>query len=415
MVTVKRRYRYVYEDVSRHGQVRLYFWRGKGYGKIRMRATLGAKAFEDLYDSLLNQVEAGALTRAPRDTPRRGTLRWLGVLYSSSAEFGQLDPSTQTVARRTLDSIYSEPVSPRAAEVFGDCPLASFTAKSVAILRDRKKATPEAANMRLKRLRAMFKWALKPENADLGVTANPARDVAKLSPKRKGGFPRWTPGDLDKFEARYALGSKQRLALALLMYTGVRRSDVVRLGPPMEQDGVLTWTQHKGRNRNPIEVSIPIIPELREMIEATAAVGATTYLVTQYGKPFTDKGFGQRMGAWCADAGLPGKNSHGVRKAAATRAAERGASAHALMAMFGWLDIKQAELYTRDASRRKLARDNAHLLGGGAAPNLSHLGPQLQAGGKEIDEKPNDIREIPHGWRPVGESNPCFQRERLAS
>jgi hypothetical protein len=86
MVTVKRRYRYVYEDVSRHGQVRLYFWRGKGYGKMRMRATLGAKAFEDLYDSLLNQVEAGALTRAPRDTPRRGVRfqsqsRYLGLSH----------------------------------------------------------------------------------------------------------------------------------------------------------------------------------------------------------------------------------------------------------------------------------------------------------------------------------------------
>jgi hypothetical protein len=65
--------------------------------------------------------------------------------------------------------------------------------------------------------------------ADLGITANPARDVIKLKPKRKGGFPRWKPADPDKFEARFPTGRKARLALALLMFTGARRSDLVRL------------------------------------------------------------------------------------------------------------------------------------------------------------------------------------------
>jgi hypothetical protein len=69
------------------------------------------------------------------------------------------------------------------------------------------------------------------------------------------------------------------------------------------------------------------------------------------------------MKEWCRQASLPDKNSHGVRKAAATRAAERGASAHALMAMFGWLSLPQAELYTREAERKRLARENVHLLG----------------------------------------------------
>jgi len=49
------------------------------------------------------------------------------------------------------------------------------------------------------------------------------------------------------------------------------------------------------------------------------------------------------------------KSAHGLRKAAATRAAENGATAHELMAIFGWVDIKEAELYTRAANRRRLA------------------------------------------------------------
>ena len=69
------------------------------------------------------------------------------------------------------------------------------------------------------------------------------------------------------------------------------------------------------------------------------------------------------MADWCKEAGLHGLNSHSVRKAAATRMAERGASVHALMATFAWLDIKQAELYTRQAQRRRLAGENAHLRG----------------------------------------------------
>jgi hypothetical protein len=49
------------------------------------------------------------------------------------------------------------------------------------------------------------------------------------------------------------------------------------------------------------------------------------------------------------------KSAHGVRKIAATIAAESGATAHQLMAIFGWLNIKQAERYTREAERAKLA------------------------------------------------------------
>jgi integrase len=133
----------------------------------------------------------------------------------------------------------------------------------------------------------------------------------------------------------------------------------------MVRDGILTWLPHKGRNlEEPVEVSIPIIPELRAAIDdATPLVGTTTYLVTQYGRAFTAEGFGNKMADWCGEAGIEGKNSHGVRKAAATRMAERGASTHTLMALFGWLDIKQAELYTREAERKRLAREHAHLLG----------------------------------------------------
>jgi integrase len=373
VVTVERHYRYVYEDESRHGQIRVYFWRGPGHRKVRIRERIGTPEFDRRHADLLDQGAAGAFKAKPLGAPIPHTLRWLCHLYMQSAECGQLDPRTRHVTKLILDSIYAEPIVPGAKEVFGDCPLPEFTAKSVTVLRDRKAAAPEAANSRIRRLRSVFKWALLPANADLGITTNPARDVAYLKPKRAGGFPAWRPEDLDKFEACHPIGSKARLALALLIFVGARRSDVVRLGRAMEQDGVgrdgkpirvLSFVPHKGRNKaDPVEVNMPIIPDLRAVIDGTPVVGRTTYLVTQYGRPFTAESFGNKMAHWCRLAGLAGKNSHGVRKAAARRAAERGASTKTLMALFGWLDIKQAERYTRDASRKKLAAENAHLLG----------------------------------------------------
>jgi hypothetical protein len=54
--------------------------------------------------------------------------------------------------------------------------------------------------------------------------------------------------------------------------------------------------------------------------------------------------------------------------------ADRGANAHALMATFGGLDIKQAELYRRQAERKRFASENAHLLGTNGVEKIPHLG-----------------------------------------
>jgi hypothetical protein len=101
---------------------------------------------------------------------------------------------------------------------------------------------------------------------------------------------------------------------------------------------------------------------LLESISACQVVGRETFLITQYGKAFTAKGFGNRFRVWCDRAGLTECSAHGIRKCSATRAAENGATTHELMAMYGWLTTKEAERYTRAASRRKLGRKGATFL-----------------------------------------------------
>ena len=97
------------------------------------------------------------------------------------------------------------------------------------------------------------------------------------------------------------------------------------------------------------------------IIEASV-IGTTTFLVTEYGKPFTAPGFGGWFRARCDAAGLPNCSAHGLRKAGAARAAENGATVHELMAIFGWLSLKEAERYTAAAERRHLARNASALL-----------------------------------------------------
>ena len=169
------------------------------------------------------------------------------------------------------------------------------------------------------------------------------------------------PTELEQYEKHHLIGTKARLALALFMYTGSRRSDAVRLGRQHAPDGWFRFKQHKNRNRHPIEVEIPILPELQRIIDASPT-GDLTYLVTEFGRPFSIAGFGNKFREWCNQAGLPHCSAHGLRKAGATRAAENGATEHQLMAILAWKTIQEAERYTKTARRKKIASDAMALL-----------------------------------------------------
>ena len=107
-------------------------------------------------------------------------------------------------------------------------------------------------------------------------------------------------------------------------------------------------------------LELPMLPALQKAIEA-GPTGPLTYLVTDYGQPFKVAGFGNWFRDRCVEAGVPGR-AHGLRKAGATRVAELGATPHQLMALYGWLTLAEAERYTRQASRRKLAGEAAHMM-----------------------------------------------------
>jgi integrase len=340
--------RYVERNTTRHGGVR-YYVRVRGVRIGRLTAEPGSRAFIEQHRALLSG-------ETPADQPVRpvpvgrpaaqGTIAWLCQQYYASPKFKALERNR--VRRQILDRVCDE---------IGTASAKHLLPRHVRKLRDDRADAPAAANSIVKALRQLYRWA----GEALDVQGNPALEVAYLSSNNPDGFHEWSEQEIQKYEACHPVGTMARLALDLFLYTGVRKSDACRLGPQMEQRGCIVFTEYKGRRRNPKHRQIPILPVLRASIDATPS-GHLAYLVTAFGKPFTAPGLGNRMRKWCDAAGLPQCSAHGLRKAGAIRCAERGATEHQLMALFGWDSPKQAALYTRKANRTRLTNEAMRFL-----------------------------------------------------
>jgi integrase len=356
---------YLISDTDRHGN-RRYYVRKPGRPKIRIRAIPGTPELLDEYQRAIN----GEIAKPKLEPASQGSLRWLCVLYFQSVDFQQLGESTAHVRRLILEGICQSKTTKGIER--GSLPFARMEERHIREIRDERADRPESANAHLKALRQLFKWAKKTGR----TSTNPAALVERLR-NSSSGFHTWTEEEVAQFEAHHPIGTKARLAFALMRYTGVRRSDVVKLGKGMERDGALVFTITKGAQRKgrpgesapgPKRLALPILSPLRAIIDATPS-GHLNYLVTEYQKPFSVAGFGNKFRDWCNEAGLPHCTSHGIRKHAAVVAAENGATEHQLMAMFGWDSPKQAAVYTRKANREKIAKGAMHLLASGNENN----------------------------------------------
>jgi integrase len=346
---VKIKLRYLVQDLDRHGNVRSYVRLG-GKPKVRIRGMPGTAEFMAAYHAALSDIDSEDNRRQYRRADK-GSFGYVCLAYYASADFNRLDPATQSWQRHALDRI---------CQNHADKPIAKMTSKHVKRLRDDLKDTPSQSQKLLKALRAMFKWANEAEE----VENNPTVGVKAIKYLTKGHHA-WTLSEVKQFELRHAIGTKARLAMALLLYTAWRREDAVRLGPQhtvevRKPDGTtekrIHYRQGKGENRNPMDMDVPLHQDLAEIIEATQS-GHLTFLVTAHGKPFTPAGFGNWFRERCDEANLRHCSAHGLRKATASRLAERGASAHQIMAWLGLRTLTEAERYTRAARQAKLADD----------------------------------------------------------
>ena len=147
------------------------------------------------------------------------------------------------------------------------------------------------------------------------------------------------------------MGTRERLAFTILLYTGLRRGDAAALGPAHVADGIITVETEKTGEI----VDIPILPELAKALAATK-LGDRTFIAGVNGGPMTKESFGNWFKEACVKAGVPG-SAHGLRKAGATRGADNGMTSSQLKAIFGWRGDDQVTRYTRQADRKRLARE----------------------------------------------------------
>jgi integrase len=289
--------------------------------------------------------------------------------YYRSADFRHLDSRTQQVRRLILDGLCKRGAGP--------LPYNKLTPLSILKWRDAKADRPEAANALIKALRQLYTFAIEYRYA----ARNPAKDVKYLK-GNPDGFHSWTEEEIRRFEVCHHVGSKARLALALLLYTGQRRSDIVLFGRQHVRGEWLHFTQQKNRARKPITLTLPIHPALQRIIEATPS-GTLTFLVTEFGRPFTANGFGNRFRKWCDEADLPAEcSAHGLRKAAATRLAEAGASELEIRAITGHQTSREVSRYTKAASQKVLAKSGMEKLTGN---KIVPLEPAISVPPKKVE------------------------------
>jgi integrase len=162
-----------------------------------------------------------------------------------------------------------------------------------------------------KALREVFKWGCDPTVTY--AMRDPTFGVPYIRVETEG-FHTWTGEDVLQYLNYHRPFSRAGRALGILLFTGAARCDVVNFGRQHVSNGRLKYRRDK------TSVPIDVLPELQASIAATP-VGNLTFIVTEFGRPFTPLGFGNRVRAWCDEAGLPHCSSHGVRKAGATIAA----------------------------------------------------------------------------------------------
>lgn len=341
--------RYIQRFTDRHGKVRHYF-RREGRS-VPLPGDPESAEFHAAYSACLTaepamkRPTAGA-PRPPEDIP--GSFAALAVAWFQAGDFRALAPSTQQTYRRAIAGFVAR---------HGHRPVRGAQTVDIFRLVDEKSATPGQANKFLSVLRLMLRFAMQRG----WRKDNPALAVTRVRYKRKGFTP-WSDQEIARYRAYWAVGTRERLALELLLCTGQRRSDVIKMGRHHVRAGKIEVAQQKtGR-----PLLIPIHPRLREAIDACTLMGTAAFLITRYGNPFAS---GTALYNWfvhgAREAGIEkGFGPHGLRKAAGRHLAEAGCTSHEVMSILGHVTLSEAQKYTDSVDQERMAEEAMRKLTG---------------------------------------------------
>lgn len=343
----------------------------KGHGpRYRLRSEFGSEAFRAEYDDAI----AG---RAPRSRQAaEGSLQWLWDAYRKTGAWSSLSPAT----RRQRENIMRHVL-----KLAGHEPAAAIRDKHITAGLDKRADTPSAARNFLDTMKGLFKWA----KARGHVRTDPTVGVEPPKRRKSSGFVPWTRADVIAYRARWPLGTRQRVWLDILLYTGLRRGDAARVGNQhVSEEGIISIETEKTGT----PVTIPMLTVLQRSLLAGPR-GVAAWAVGANGKPFVKEAFGNAFSEAARAAGVD-KSAHGVRKIAATIAAENGATEAELNAIFGWTGNRQSSHYTRSAERARLAAQAMEKLNSIPAPLA-----------KVREREQNDVTNQPLTKSMVGEAD----------
>lgn len=351
---------------DRHGKIRVYFRKDKG-SRVRLPDKVGSTEFNAAYTAaLIGEPIPVAATMSRVIT---GSLAALIISYKKSKAYLGLRDTTKSGYNSRLEALRTQ---------HGHRSVIGLTkerieSKILSPYSDR----PGAQLSIFKMLRILIQHSMGLEKgSNLRLSTNPSAGIVR--PKTRE-FRSWTDAETTAFERRWPIGTKQRTAYALMLFVGTARTDVHRM----------TWAQFDQdevayrRNKTGVAVDTMVHSELRRAL-ARAKRDHVCILTTAYGKPFTVDGFSGWMRGAMTKAGLPlDCKPHGLRKTLGRRLAEDGATAHQIMAVLGHKTLEEAERYTRDADRKRGARDAMTKLRGhigikAAQTTISGLGKRLK-------------------------------------
>lgn len=326
---------YVHEYLDRHGKPRVYL-RKPGEKRVPLPAPLYTPEFWAAYHEAM---KGNAVPASVADRVAPGSVSAAITGYYGSAEFKGLAASTKVSYRRILEGF---------REKHGDKPLARLETRHVNSMIDEIAEKPAAAMHLRKRLHTLMEYAI---GAGM-IRDNPIKRAKRVKPKSRG-YRTWSEADIAAYRQKWAFGTPQRLAMELLLYTGLRRSDAVRLGWQHVSGGSFTITIVKAQHL--VELTIPLHPDLSCHL-ATCPKDAPAFLVTVFGKARSEKAFTNWLREAAHDAGLPSASSpHGLRKAACRRLAEAGCTPHQIQSITGHQNLKEIETYTKAVEQKRLA------------------------------------------------------------
>jgi integrase len=297
---------------------------------------------------------------APLQSIESSTLLWLVEQFEKSPQYLSCKLKTQKAHSRQLRDVCALLYPKNGPDaIVGDIRFSTITKEGVLRIRQRFAATPGKADCVIVALRAMFYWAIEVGHFD---HVNPAAHLGKLRDDQKG-FKRCDDDQHAAICRKWRLGTPQRLAFDLALYTGARVSDLVGLGPQHVKRGWITWTESKGKGSQAIKrklkhdklQSLPVHPDLARSIAATPH-GDFAFITQGNGLPYkSDSTLSDMMRRWAKQAGVEGVGPHSFRKRGATAIIDADGNETDAQQFLNHTTTAETRLYTKERDRRRRA------------------------------------------------------------